>query len=166
MRIFHDCLYFYWAGVNERGPHGAVPVRIKTLMNLFEFSQQQGINKDSWKKVLIPARAKWNLIRQALNIFLCGSSDYFVECRYRDSVTRFLTLVFFHQSTHPRALIHGLKPFRIWLRIYGEIWYIHLKCCCFSSFNETAESLKKFNNIIFPKKGIFQHKTMLKKYSL
>jgi hypothetical protein len=24
---------------------------------------------------------------------------------------------FFHQSTPPRALIHGLKPFRIWLRI-------------------------------------------------
>jgi hypothetical protein len=24
---------------------------------------------------------------------------------------------FFHQSTPPRALIHGLKPLRIWLRI-------------------------------------------------
>jgi hypothetical protein len=24
---------------------------------------------------------------------------------------------FFHQSTPSRALIHGLKPFRIWLRI-------------------------------------------------
>jgi hypothetical protein len=24
---------------------------------------------------------------------------------------------FFHQSTSPMALIHGLKPFRIWLRI-------------------------------------------------
>jgi hypothetical protein len=26
-------------------------------------------------------------------------------------------LVFFHRSTPPRALTHGLKPFRIWLRI-------------------------------------------------
>jgi hypothetical protein len=24
---------------------------------------------------------------------------------------------FFHQSTPPRALIHGLKPFRIWFRM-------------------------------------------------
>jgi hypothetical protein len=30
---------------------------------------------------------------------------------------RFSTLGVFHQSTPPRALIHWLKPFRIWLRI-------------------------------------------------
>jgi hypothetical protein len=29
----------------------------------------------------------------------------------------FRPLFFFHQSTLPRALIHGLKPFRIWPRI-------------------------------------------------
>jgi hypothetical protein len=28
--------------------------------------------------------------------------------------------VFFHQTIPPRALIHGLKPFRIWLRICRE----------------------------------------------
>jgi hypothetical protein len=34
---------------------------------------------------------------------------------------RFLTLGFFiKQSPPPRALIHGLKPFRIWLRILRE----------------------------------------------
>jgi hypothetical protein len=37
-----------------------------------------------------------------------------------DSVTRFSTLGFFHQTIPPRALIHGLKPFRIWLRIRRE----------------------------------------------
>jgi hypothetical protein len=36
---------------------------------------------------------------------------------YRDSVTRFSNLGFFHQSTPPRALIQGLNTFRIWLRI-------------------------------------------------
>jgi hypothetical protein len=34
---------------------------------------------------------------------------------------------FFHQSIHPRALIHGLKPFRKWLRFCREIRNIHLK---------------------------------------
>jgi hypothetical protein len=29
----------------------------------------------------------------------------------------FRPLVFFHQSTPPRAVTHGLKPFRIWLCI-------------------------------------------------
>jgi hypothetical protein len=38
-----------------------------------------------------------------------------------NSVTRFSTLCFFQQSTRPRALIHGLKPFRIWLRIHQDI---------------------------------------------
>jgi hypothetical protein len=38
----------------------------------------------------------------------------------RDSVTRFLTLGFFHQSIPPKALIHGLKPFCIWLRFRRE----------------------------------------------
>jgi hypothetical protein len=28
---------------------------------------------------------------------------------------------FFHKSTHPRALIHGLKPFRIWIQNHQEI---------------------------------------------
>jgi hypothetical protein len=37
-----------------------------------------------------------------------------------DSVTRFSTSGFFHQSTLPRALIHGLKAFRIWPRIRRE----------------------------------------------
>jgi hypothetical protein len=41
---------------------------------------------------------------------------------------RFLTLSFFHQSTHPRVLIHGLKPFRIWLQICQEIQNILLQC--------------------------------------
>jgi hypothetical protein len=34
-----------------------------------------------------------------------------------DSVTRFSTSGFFHQSTPPRALTHRLRPFRIWFRI-------------------------------------------------
>jgi hypothetical protein len=38
----------------------------------------------------------------------------------RDSVTRFMTLSFFHQTIPPRALIHGLKPFCIWLRFCRE----------------------------------------------
>jgi hypothetical protein len=39
---------------------------------------------------------------------------------YRDSVTRFSNLGFFHQTIPPRALIHGLKPFCIWLRFRPE----------------------------------------------
>jgi hypothetical protein len=35
----------------------------------------------------------------------------------KGTVARFSTSGFFHQSTPPRALTHGLKPFRIWLRI-------------------------------------------------
>jgi hypothetical protein len=38
----------------------------------------------------------------------------------RNSCTRFSTLGFFHQSTPPVALIQGLKPFCIWLRIRQE----------------------------------------------
>jgi hypothetical protein len=38
-------------------------------------------------------------------------------------LTRFSTLGFFHQSTPPRALIHGLKPFRIPLRIRRDYWF-------------------------------------------
>jgi hypothetical protein len=32
----------------------------------------------------------------------------------------FWPLVFFHQSTPPRALTHRLKPYRIWLRIHRD----------------------------------------------
>jgi hypothetical protein len=32
----------------------------------------------------------------------------------------FRPLVFFHQTIPPWALIHGLKPFRIWIRIRRE----------------------------------------------
>jgi hypothetical protein len=35
----------------------------------------------------------------------------------KDSVRRFSTSDFFHQSTPSRSLIYGLTPFRIWLRI-------------------------------------------------
>jgi hypothetical protein len=31
-----------------------------------------------------------------------------------------VTLVFFHQTISPRAVIHGLNPFRIWLGIRRE----------------------------------------------
>jgi hypothetical protein len=37
-----------------------------------------------------------------------------LRCDKRDSVTRFSTLSFFHQTILPTALIHGLKPLRIW----------------------------------------------------
>jgi hypothetical protein len=78
----------------------------------------------------------------------------------RDSVRRFLALGFFHQWIHPRALIHGLMPFRIWLWIRREILDIRLKWSAsavsmrsrkrirqfewdhrsgFSGFNETVE---------------------------
>jgi hypothetical protein len=63
---------------------------------------------------------------------------------------RFSTLGFFHQSTLPRALIHGLKPFRIWLRNRREIQDNRLKLSAsavsrdrrghFRGFNETAEA--------------------------
>jgi hypothetical protein len=43
----------------------------------------------------------------------------------------FLPLIFFHQSTHLRVLIHRLKPFHIWFWICREIWDIHLKWLAF-----------------------------------
>jgi hypothetical protein len=53
--------------------------------------------------------------------FLCGFRALGCgESPYRDSCTRFSTLVLFHQSTPPRALIHGLRSFRIWPRIRRE----------------------------------------------
>jgi hypothetical protein len=50
----------------------------------------------------------------------------------RDSSTRFSTLGFFHQTIPHRALIHALKPFRIWLRIRRENRL-------YSNVNDTAE---------------------------
>jgi hypothetical protein len=52
----------------------------------------------------------------------------------RDSVTRFSTSGFFHQSTPPRA--HMLKPFRIWLRIRRN----NRHYSSFSGVNDTAET--------------------------
>jgi hypothetical protein len=40
---------------------------------------------------------------------------------FKGTVSRdFRLLFFFHQTIPPRALIHGLKPFRIWLRMSRE----------------------------------------------
>jgi hypothetical protein len=47
---------------------------------------------------------------------------------------------FFQQSTHTRAVIHGLKLFCIWLRICWEIRDILLKWSASAIFNETAEA--------------------------
>jgi hypothetical protein len=38
----------------------------------------------------------------------------------KGTVARDFRPLIFHQSTPPRALTHGLKPFRIWLRICRE----------------------------------------------
>jgi hypothetical protein len=40
--------------------------------------------------------------------------------RFLGQLHEFLTLGFFHKSTPPRALIHCLRPFRIWSRIRRE----------------------------------------------
>jgi hypothetical protein len=92
---------------------------------------------------------------------------FLVDCKNfpsRDSVTRFLPR-FFHQSTHPRALIPRLKPFRVLLQIFRwvvgfrglneymeaasvismrphkRIWRFHWDHrSSFRGFNETAEA--------------------------
>jgi hypothetical protein len=60
----------------------------------------------------------------------CPSTFQFIHDRpliylspyVKGTVSRdFRPSAFFHQSTPPRALIHGLKPFRIWLRNRREI---------------------------------------------
>jgi hypothetical protein len=91
---------------------------------------------------------------------------------------RFWTLGFFHQSTHPRALIYGLKPFCILLWIcqkfksFNEtaevdlVVYMRLRKWLLRfqwDWHETAESLEKLQRIIFPQEGSFQYKTMSKK---
>jgi hypothetical protein len=37
---------------------------------------------------------------------------------------RFLTSGFFHQTTPPRPMIHGLKPFSIWISIRREFDFV------------------------------------------
>jgi hypothetical protein len=54
-----------------------------------------------------------------------------------DSVTRFSISGFFHQSTPPKSLTHGLKPFRIWLHIRRE----NRHYSSFSGVNYTAETV-------------------------
>jgi hypothetical protein len=50
----------------------------------------------------------------------CGGNQFYLREPHRP-------WFFFHQSTHSRALIHGLKPFRIWHRIPWKIRDICLK---------------------------------------
>jgi hypothetical protein len=52
---------------------------------------------------------------------------------------------FFQQLTHPRALIHGLKLFHIWLRICQEIWYIHLKWSASAVYMRPWKPLPRFD---------------------
>jgi hypothetical protein len=47
---------------------------------------------------------------------------------------------FFYQTIPPRALIHALKPFRIWLRIHRENSIIH-RWNDFSGVIDTAETI-------------------------
>jgi hypothetical protein len=58
----------------------------------------------------------------------------------RDSCTRFSTLGFFHQSTPPRALIHGLELFRIWLRIRRDNPFESRQNRFQRGFNDPAET--------------------------
>jgi hypothetical protein len=54
-----------------------------------------------------------------------------------DSCTRFSTLGFFHQSTPPRALIHGLKLFYIWPNIRRK----NRQYSNFSGVNDPTETI-------------------------
>ena len=48
--------------------------------------------------------------------------DIFTECMVKGTVQRdFRPLVFFHHSTQPRLLTHGLKYFRILFRFRQDI---------------------------------------------
>jgi hypothetical protein len=51
-----------------------------------------------------------------------------------------MSLGFFISQPHPRALIHGLKPFRIWLRIR--------RANRFGGVNEPAEIFELFHNVV------------------
>jgi hypothetical protein len=71
----------------------------------------------------------------------------FFLCAHRDSVTRFSISGFFHQTIPHRALIQGLKPFRIWIRIRRENRLCNRlprhdrdRRSCFSGLIETAEA--------------------------
>jgi hypothetical protein len=60
---------------------------------------------------------------------------YLIEYCERSSCTRLSTLGFFHQSSPPRSLIHGLKPFRIFPRICRK----NRQYSNFSVVNDPAE---------------------------
>jgi hypothetical protein len=57
-------------------------------------------------------------------------------CRYRDSVTRFLTSGFFHESVSPKHLSITLRAFRIFLKMRGDIRGLKVpKCEIFHLFD-------------------------------
>jgi hypothetical protein len=79
----------------------------------------------------------WILCSAVMSLSLCTCSDRIFcflgpllkgQC-HEIFVPRF----FFHQTIPPRALIHGLKPFRIWLRISRENWWDNCWKCMASA---------------------------------
>jgi hypothetical protein len=71
--------------------------------------------------------------------------------------------LFFHQSTPPRALIHGPKPFRKWLRIRRDNCF-ESRQNQFQRVNDPAETKMK-SRILFLKyrhgMGIFPYELQL-----
>jgi hypothetical protein len=126
----------------------------------------------------------WNNFREVIDhaeIILAGSLTplkfiwplkYFISLRWKyikkpvfrftwfcSLCMRFSTLGFFHQSTPPRALIHGLKPFRIWPNIRRK----NRQYSNFSGVNDPAATglpgsltpLKRFQWVHWPLRNNF-----------
>jgi hypothetical protein len=75
------------------------------------------VGRNIWRENKWLCCTRWVLLDQSAD--RSGRGQIFSVVK-RDSVTRFSTLGFFHQTIPPRALIHGLKPLCIWLRIRRE----------------------------------------------
>jgi hypothetical protein len=80
---------------------------------------------------------------------------------------------FFNQTIPPRALIHGLKPFQIWLRIRHENWDNCWKCMTSAVWyrpplprsGRDRWILKKNSTALFiHRKVVFCTKLLLKKF--
>ncbi len=73
----------------------------------------------------------------------------------RDSVTKFSTSVFFHESFSPKHLSTSLRPFRIFLKIRGDIsrLKVHHRCRWHWWQMEKTFKQKNFNNFVWTTLG-------------